>query len=272
MRSENLNRKSKTPGVKEQRKIINKKNNRYQENLQVCLRNRPILEQDAVLKEVKNKDKKKPVNQKIAVQLNKIDFSSFQGKTVQLCPLMVMYEKVKREEYHLMQSEYQEREARRQPDTSIPLPDQYTGTYIEDILANLKASENKSRGDPLAFQRIQREVVFDMRSIVVDWLVSVHWNFNLTPSTLFLAINIYDRFLSLKEVSKQNLQLTGLGSLLIAAKHDEVSIPKLQDLVFSTDGACSTNQLIEMEIQIIFSLGFTISGPTVYTFLSIYAY
>ena len=34
-----------------------------------------------------------------------------------------------------------------------------------------------------------------MRLILVDWLIEVHFKFELLPETLFIAINIIDRYL-----------------------------------------------------------------------------
>jgi len=34
-----------------------------------------------------------------------------------------------------------------------------------------------------------------MRAILVDWLVEVHSKFKLLPETIFLTVNIIDRYL-----------------------------------------------------------------------------
>ena len=34
-----------------------------------------------------------------------------------------------------------------------------------------------------------------MRAILVDWLIEVHLKFKLLPETLFLTVNLIDRFL-----------------------------------------------------------------------------
>lgn len=41
-----------------------------------------------------------------------------------------------------------------------------------------------------------------MRAILVDWLVDVHLKFKLLSETLFLTINIIDRFLSVKQAQR----------------------------------------------------------------------
>ena len=41
-----------------------------------------------------------------------------------------------------------------------------------------------------------------MRAILVDWLIQVHIRFHLLPETLFLCVNILDRFIAAGLASK----------------------------------------------------------------------
>ncbi len=55
----------------------------------------------------------------------------------------------------------------------------------------------------------QADINEKMRAILVDWLVEVHLKFKLMPETLFLTVNLIDRFLEAKPVTRRNLQLVG---------------------------------------------------------------
>ena len=46
-----------------------------------------------------------------------------------------------------------------------------------------------------------------MRAILIDWLVEVHHKFKLVPETLYLTVNIIDRYLDIVEVARDKLQL-----------------------------------------------------------------
>ncbi|SCV03077.1 LAMI_0H05292g1_1 [Lachancea mirantina] len=106
-----------------------------------------------------------------------------------------------------------------------------------------------------------------LRAILVDWLVEVHLKFQLLPETLYLGINIMDRFMSLKKVSMAKLQLLAVSSLLIAAKFEEVNLPKLSQYAYITDGACSTEDMKNAELYILTTLGFEIGYPSPLNFL-----
>ena len=73
----------------------------------------------------------------------------------------------------------------------------------------------------------QPEMNEKMRTILVDWLIEVHHRFDLMPETLYLTINIIDRFLSVKAVPRRELQLVGVSALLIASKYEEIYAPEV---------------------------------------------
>ena len=86
---------------------------------------------------------------------------------------------------------------------------------------------------------LQPHINENMRCILVDWLIEVHYKFKLFPETLYLTANILDRFLSKTEESvvKRDLQLVGVTALLISAKYEEMYVPELRDLTYICDGA-----------------------------------
>ena len=38
------------------------------------------------------------------------------------------------------------------------------------------------------------------RSTLIDWLIKIHYNFKLLPESLFLTINIIDRYFSSRQI------------------------------------------------------------------------
>ena len=59
----------------------------------------------------------------------------------------------------------------------------------------------------------------------MDWLVDVHFKFKLLPETLFITINLIDRYLQKIDTKKEKLQLVGVTSLFIACKYEEIYAP-----------------------------------------------
>jgi len=71
-----------------------------------------------------------------------------------------------------------------------------------------------------------------MRCINVHWLAQLQKDLRLCPSTLFIAVNILDRYLSSWVVTRYSLQLFAATSLWIAAKFQEQKHFKLFDHLF----------------------------------------
>ena len=107
--------------------------------------------------------------------------------------------------------------------------------YVQDMYETFREKEVMTT--PRLYLSKQPQISEAMRGILVDWLVEVHLKFRLVPETLYLTVNIVDRYLSRKEVSKKNLQLVGVTSLMIAAKYEEIYPMGLDDLVYICDSA-----------------------------------
>jgi hypothetical protein len=114
--------------------------------------------------------------------------------------------------------------------------------YVQDMYCHFREKEETTSVRPLYMEN-QPHINERMRSILVDWLVEVHLKFKLVPETLYLTINLIDRYLTKREVSRPKLQLVGVTSLLIASKYEEIYPPELRDLVYICDRAYSKNEV-----------------------------
>lgn len=106
-----------------------------------------------------------------------------------------------------------------------------------------------------------------MRGILVDWIIEVHLRFKLKAETLFLTINIIDRYLEKTQIMRTRLQLVAVAALLIAAKYEEIYVPDMKDFVFISDNAYSRQDILEMERSILITLEFNINIQSTYLFL-----
>lgn len=111
-----------------------------------------------------------------------------------------------------------------------------------------------------------------MREILIDWLVEVHLKFKLLPETLYLTVNIIDRYLDKQIVLRNKLQLVGVTAMLIASKYEEIYPPIVTDFVYITDNAYSKSEILEMEESILTSLEFGIHFTSQLRFLERYFY
>lgn len=118
--------------------------------------------------------------------------------------------------------------------------------YVVEIFNYLREQELSTLPTPDYMVR-QKDLHWKMRGILIDWLVEVHQKFRLLPETLFLAVNIIDRFLSLRVCSLPKLQLVGITALFIASKYEEVMCPSIQNFIYMADGGYSDDEILQAE-------------------------
>ncbi|XP_062186262.1 cyclin-B2-1-like [Phragmites australis] len=149
------------------------------------------------------------------------------------------------------------------PDSGNPLA---ATEYVEELYKFYRENEAKSCVRP-DYMSSQEDINAKMRAILIDWLIEVHYKFELMDETLFLTINIIDRFLEKQVVPRKKLQLVGVTAMLLACKYEEVSVPVVEDLVLISDRAYTKGQILEMEKLILSTLKFNMSVPTPYVFM-----
>jgi hypothetical protein len=116
----------------------------------------------------------------------------------------------------------------------------------------------------------QRDITYRMRGILVDWLVEVHYKFKLNGPSLWLTVNLLDRYLQRVSIFRDKLQLVGVAALLIASKFDEVHPPEVAECVHITDNSYTKKEVLNMEYNIFETLDFQVCVPTGYSFITRY--
>ncbi|KAG5395328.1 hypothetical protein IGI04_025291 [Brassica rapa subsp. trilocularis] len=146
---------------------------------------------------------------------------------------------------------------------------QMCAPYVTGIFVYLRQLEVKEKSRPLIdyIEKVQRDVTPNMRGVLVDWLVEVAEEYKLLSDTLYLAVSYIDRFLSLRTVNRQKLQLLGVSAMLIASKYEEITPPNVEDFCYITDNTYTKQEIVKMEADILLALQFELGNPTTNTFL-----
>jgi hypothetical protein len=112
---------------------------------------------------------------------------------------------------------------------------------------------------------MQREIQWFMRPYLIDFLIEAHAAFSLLPETLFLTVNLLDRYCSKRVVYKQHYQLVGCAALLIAAKYGDKKdrVPQINELNNMCCGLYDAGMFTQMEMHVLNTLDWNIGHPTV---------
>jgi hypothetical protein len=118
---------------------------------------------------------------------------------------------------------------------------------------------------------IQTEIQWFMRPYLLDFLVEAHAAFQLLPETLFLAVNLLDRYCSRRVVYKRHYQLVGCAALLIAAKYGDRKdrVPTVRELKSMCCSLYDDEMFTQMEWHVLQTLNWIIGHPTVDSFLQL---
>lgn len=111
-----------------------------------------------------------------------------------------------------------------------------------------------------------------MRAYLIDWLSELHLKFKLWPETLYVCVGIIDKYITMKpDLKKKDLQCLGITALHISGKYEEIYPPELKQILRVTDNAVSKEQVLEMEFDILQTLDFNVTFPSILRFMERYA-
>jgi hypothetical protein len=117
----------------------------------------------------------------------------------------------------------------------------------------------------------QPEIKWHMRPCLVEFLIEVHFAFRLRPETLYLTLNIIDRYVSRRVVYIKHYQLVGCAALWIAAKFEDAKdrVPTVQDLVQVCRDTYDEQAFIQMEYHVLETIQWSLGHPTAEAWLRI---
>ncbi|GAA5871936.1 hypothetical protein JCM5296_002284 [Sporobolomyces johnsonii] len=135
--------------------------------------------------------------------------------------------------------------------------------YRDDVRAYMYEMQSKTMANAELIDQ-QPELRWYMRSYLVDFLIEIHLQNRLRPETLYLALNIVDRYVSKRIVFKKHYQLVGCAALWIAAKFEEGKdrVPTLPELVEMCCNAYDEKAFIQMEGHVLATIHWVIGHPT----------
>ena len=133
--------------------------------------------------------------------------------------------------------------------------------YLNDIWGSFLEKESFNNYSYNDIITIQTDIKDTMRCILIDWIISLQNKFFIKTNTLFLTINLIDRYLSKKSILRTKFQLLGVASLFIAYKYEEINMKKIDDFVNLAAGAFNKYEILEMEKNIIDLVEFNLDLP-----------
>ncbi|PWY97333.1 hypothetical protein BCV70DRAFT_167135 [Testicularia cyperi] len=135
--------------------------------------------------------------------------------------------------------------------------------YQDEAVEHMHYMETQTMAS-VELMDVQPELRWFMRPYLVDFLIEIHQTFRLRPETLFLTMNIVDRYVSKRIVYKRHYQLVGCAALLIASKFEDAKdrVPTVSDLSQMCCNAYDESAFSQMEGHVLSTIGWTLGHPT----------
>ena len=161
---------------------------------------------------------------------------------------------------------------------------QYSSEYLYDMIENflldeeLYISKNYINPNYLSYNdKINNDndnnILFtsDIRNISINWLTMIIYKiFKFKENTLYLTVQIIDRFLSKKMLSIEKSELLILCSLILCSKHEEIDYVNMIESLQLSSNKFTKKEIINMQYEILNELNFELMIPTMNDYFSIF--
>ncbi|XP_024639902.1 G2/mitotic-specific cyclin S13-6 [Medicago truncatula] len=140
--------------------------------------------------------------------------------------------------------------------------------YIEELNKFYKKDEGStSTGD---YAVSQSNIYISRRPKLLDRVIGIHTKYAISQESLFLAMNIVDRFLVARSVREEKLRLVGMGAWLIAYKYGGIWHLKVDTFVTLPDNPYTRAQILWIEEETSGALNRKLTVSTPFHFLSLF--
>lgn len=116
----------------------------------------------------------------------------------------------------------------------------------------------------------QREINEKIRALLLDWIINVHERFKFQDETLFLTVNLIDRYFEKHYVSRERVQLIGITAMFIACKYEEIYAAELKDFLFVAENIYTREEVLRAEGIFLSTIGFNLTFTSALAFFERY--
>jgi hypothetical protein len=68
----------------------------------------------------------------------------------------------------------------------------------------MQSTEHETMPDPSYMKAQKGDLTENVRAIIIDWVMNVHLKYKLLPETLFITVNLIDRYFSIQTEIKKS--------------------------------------------------------------------
>ena len=145
--------------------------------------------------------------------------------------------------------------------------------YFQEIIKNIKSTEpqnilNYSINNIFSLQDTHF-INEKERKHIIESLIYQNYIWKLNPDSIYLTVNIMDRYINKNKISSRDYELIGLASFLIGSKYEDIYSPDAESLTKIFDFKYHYKYILEKESQILQSLEYNLMYISSYKILNL---
>ena len=146
--------------------------------------------------------------------------------------------------------------------------------YLDEIIKNINYTQyenilNYSKDNIFSIQDM-KYINEQTRKNIIETIIYHSYIWNLNPDSAFLAVNIMDRYSNKTKIKNKNdYELIGLGSFLIASKYEDIYSPDAETLTKIFEYKYHYKDILEKEEKILISLDYRLMYISSYKILNL---
>lgn len=149
---------------------------------------------------------------------------------------------------------------------------QFAIDYVPEIIRNIIENEslnilNYSEENIIQFQN-NKYINEKNRNNIIEFLFYYNYRWNLNPDSVYLAVNILDRYTNLIKIKNSDeYQLIAVAAFLIGSKYEDIYCPNAKCLSYIFSFKFSPEDILEKEYHILSTLDFSLLYHSSYKIL-----
>ena len=150
---------------------------------------------------------------------------------------------------------------------------QYLDEYLQDIIRNINYTKSQnicdySSNDIFSLQDTQY-INQKSRNHTIQSIIYQSYIWKLNNETIYLTVNIMDRFIEKNKIKNKEYELIGLASFFIASKYEDIYSPDVQSLTNIFSFKYHYKDILDKETEILQSLDYSLHYISSYKILNL---
>lgn len=150
---------------------------------------------------------------------------------------------------------------------------QFVDEYIDDIIKYIIENEsinilNYSKENIFKLQDM-KYINEEKRKQIIELLFYYNYKWKLNPDSVYLAINIMDRYINIIKINNNEYELIALASFLISSKYEDIYSPNSKSLSYIYSFKYEPEEILKKENQILNTLNFSLLYQSSFKFLNL---